>query len=57
MKVDHYQSAATITAALISERATFGERTSKEEAIAMYAELVSSLNQAVKFSSRNLNPD
>ena len=57
MKVDHYQSAATITAALISERATFGERTSKEEAIAMYVELVSSLNQAVKFSSRNLNPD
>lgn len=52
MKSDHYQSAATIAAALIAERAAFGARTSEDEAVAMYANLVAALDKAVKESKR-----
>lgn len=52
MKADHYQSAATIAAALISERATFGERTTRDEAVKLYVELVMTLDRSVKEAAR-----
>lgn len=52
MKADHYQSAAAITAALISERATFGERTTRDEAVKLYVELVMTLDRSVKEAAR-----
>lgn len=48
MKKDHYQSAAIITAALISERPKNAPAVSKEQAASLYAELVVALDEAVK---------
>jgi len=48
MKADHYTPAAIIAAALIAERATFGDRTTREAAVQLYAELTKELDEAAR---------